>query len=66
MDAPALRRVGLLHLAGGDSPRGSSWNGCGLVIDSIIRTCCRTHCAIRSMPTRSYRLFVRLLPGIVR
>ncbi len=25
---PALRRVGLGHLAGGDSPRGSPWNGC--------------------------------------
>jgi len=29
LDAPALRRVGLGHLAGGDSPRGSPWNGCG-------------------------------------
>ena len=26
---PPLRRVGLGHLAGGDSPRGSPWNGCG-------------------------------------
>jgi hypothetical protein len=25
----ALRRVGLGHLAGGASPRGSPWNGCG-------------------------------------
>jgi len=29
LDAPALRRVGLGHLARGDSPRGSPWNGCG-------------------------------------
>jgi hypothetical protein len=28
LDNPALRRVGLGHLAGGDSPRGSPWNGC--------------------------------------
>ncbi len=29
LDAPASRRVGLGHLTGGDSPRGSPWNGCG-------------------------------------
>jgi hypothetical protein len=29
LDAAALRRVGSGHLAGGDSPRGSPWNGCG-------------------------------------
>jgi hypothetical protein len=28
LNVPALRRVGLGHLARGDSPRGSPWNGC--------------------------------------
>jgi hypothetical protein len=32
---PALRRVGLGHLAGGDSPRGSPWNGCGWAAETL-------------------------------
>jgi hypothetical protein len=28
LDAPALRRAGWGHLAVGESPRGSPWNGC--------------------------------------
>jgi hypothetical protein len=35
MDNPALRRVGLGHLAGGDSPRGSPWNGCGWAAETL-------------------------------
>ena len=35
LDAPALRRVGLGHLAGGDSPRGSPWNGCGWAAETL-------------------------------
>ncbi len=31
LDDPALRRVGLGHLAGGDSPRGSPWKDCGVL-----------------------------------
>jgi hypothetical protein len=33
--APALRRVGFGHLAGGDSPRGSPWNGCGWAAQTL-------------------------------
>jgi len=32
---PALRRVGLGHLAGGDSPRGSPWNGCAWAAETL-------------------------------
>ena len=35
MDAPALRRVRLGHLADGDSPRGSPWNGCGWAAETL-------------------------------
>jgi hypothetical protein len=35
LDVPALRRVGLGHLAGGDSPRGSPWNGCGWAAETL-------------------------------
>jgi hypothetical protein len=35
LDAPALRRVGLAHLAGGGSPRGSPWNGCGWAAETL-------------------------------
>jgi hypothetical protein len=35
LDASALRRVGLGHLAGGDSPRGSPWNGCGWAAETL-------------------------------
>jgi hypothetical protein len=33
--APALRQVGLGYLAGGDSPGGSTWNGCGWAAETI-------------------------------
>jgi len=44
--APALRRVGLGHLAGGDSPLGSRWNGCVWAAETLngVVNHARGHC----------------------
>jgi hypothetical protein len=44
VDPQALRRIGLGHLAGGDSPRGPPWNGCGcaaVTLNGVVKTIAR-------------------------
>jgi hypothetical protein len=60
---PALRRVGLGHLAGGDSPRGSPWNGCGRAaetLNGVVNHALRKYIAM--LPLR----FIRPLLVVIR
>ena len=56
LDNPALRRVGLGHLAGGDSPRGSPWNGCGwaaVTLNGVVNHPLRRYVSVQSLDDHS-------------